>query len=159
MSSDPDTPAPLQRRRRPIGPSATAVIVIDHGHRAVDSRLLLGAAGAAALGRRGSHAREEERRTQERERMRDELKAISWTCCDGPGDSLAQRMSESRRAEEEQPPARWPAAPRSSRGSCSPCTRSWARWRASSRAWSASSRAWSASAAMDRRSSRRWCAR
>jgi DNA recombination protein RmuC len=63
--------------------------------------LLLGAAGAAALGRRGGHAREEERRTQERERMRDELKAISLDVLRQTGDSLAQRMSEARRAEEE----------------------------------------------------------
>jgi DNA recombination protein RmuC len=63
--------------------------------------LLLGAVGAAALGRRGAHTRDEERRAQERERMRDELKAISLDVLQQTGDSLAQRMSEARRAEEE----------------------------------------------------------
>ncbi len=63
--------------------------------------LLLGAAGAVALGRRGGHARDEEQRTHERERMRDELKAISLDVLAQTGDSLAQRMTEARRAEEE----------------------------------------------------------
>ncbi len=59
--------------------------------------LLLGAACAWTLGRRGSHAHEEE----QRERLRDELKAISLDVLQQTGDSLAQRMSEARRAEEE----------------------------------------------------------
>ena len=63
--------------------------------------LLLGAAGAVAFGRRGAHAREEERQAQERERMRDELKAISLDVLQQTGDSLAQRMNEARRGEEE----------------------------------------------------------
>jgi DNA recombination protein RmuC len=69
--------------------------------------LLLGAAGAVALGHRGFRARDEERAAQtqqailERERMRDELKAISLDVLQKTGDSLAQRMSEARRAEEE----------------------------------------------------------
>lgn len=63
--------------------------------------LLLGAAGAVALGRRGARARNEDERTQERERLRDELKAISLDVLQQTGDSLAQRMTEARRAEEE----------------------------------------------------------
>ncbi len=59
--------------------------------------LLLGAACAVALGRRGGHAREDE----QRERMRDELKAISLDVLAQTGDSLAQRLNEARRAEEE----------------------------------------------------------
>ncbi len=59
--------------------------------------LLLGAACALALGRHGSRAREDE----QRERMRDELKAISLDVLAQTGDSLAQRLSEARRAEEE----------------------------------------------------------
>jgi DNA recombination protein RmuC len=63
--------------------------------------LLLGAAGAIALGRRGSRAREEGEREQERERLRDELKAISLDVLQQTGETLAQRMTEARRAEEE----------------------------------------------------------
>lgn len=65
--------------------------------------LLLGAAGALALGRRGARGRgdEEQRAAQERERLRDELKAISLDVLAQTGDALAQRMSETRRAEEE----------------------------------------------------------
>jgi len=63
--------------------------------------LLLGAACAVALGRRGDHAREEEQRARERERLRDELKAISLDVLQQTGDSLAQRLTEARRAEEE----------------------------------------------------------
>jgi DNA recombination protein RmuC len=63
--------------------------------------LLLGAACAVALGRRGARARDEAERTQERERLRDELKVISLDVLQQTGDSLAQRMSEARRAEEE----------------------------------------------------------
>ncbi len=63
--------------------------------------LLLGAACALALGRRGARARADEERTLERERMRDELKAISLDVLQQTGDSLAQRMTEARRAEEE----------------------------------------------------------
>jgi DNA recombination protein RmuC len=63
--------------------------------------LLLGAACAVALGRRGAGARDEGERLQERERLRDELKAISLDVLQQTGDSLAQRMAEARRAEEE----------------------------------------------------------
>jgi DNA recombination protein RmuC len=59
--------------------------------------LLLGVAVAVALGRRGHPAREEEQRA----RMRDELKAISLDVLQQTGDSLAQRLTEARRAEEE----------------------------------------------------------
>ncbi len=51
--------------------------------------VLLGAACAAVLMRRS------------RERMRDELKAISVDVLTQTGDSLAQRVAEARRAEEE----------------------------------------------------------
>ena len=51
--------------------------------------VLLGAACAAALTRRS------------RERMRDELKAISVDVLAQTGESLAQRIAETRRAEEE----------------------------------------------------------
>jgi DNA recombination protein RmuC len=51
--------------------------------------VLAGAAGAAALLRRN------------RERMGDELKAISLDVLQRTGDSLAQRVAEARRAEEE----------------------------------------------------------
>lgn len=63
--------------------------------------LLLGAACAVAFGHRGARARDEERLTQERERMRDELKAISLDVLSQTGDSLAQRLADQRRAEEE----------------------------------------------------------
>jgi DNA recombination protein RmuC len=63
--------------------------------------LLLGAACALALSRRGVRAREEDERARERERLRDELKAISLDVLQQTGDSLAQRMAEARRAEEE----------------------------------------------------------
>src|SRR4029077_6067740 len=66
--------------------------------------LLLGAAGAVvvvALGRRGGSARVEEERARDAERLRDELKAISLDVLRQTGDSLAQRMTEARRAEEE----------------------------------------------------------
>lgn len=65
--------------------------------------LLLGAACAIALGRRGGRARvdAEEERALERERLRDELKAISLDVLQQTGDSLAQRLGEARRAEEE----------------------------------------------------------
>ncbi|MEA2314200.1 MAG: recombination protein RmuC, partial [Solirubrobacteraceae bacterium] len=51
--------------------------------------LAVGAAAAAALAR------------PRRERMREELKAISLDVLRQTGDSLAQRVAESRRAEEE----------------------------------------------------------
>lgn len=63
--------------------------------------LLLGAGCAVALGRRGGRAGEEQRQAQERERLREELKAISLDVLAQTGDSLAQRMSEARRIEEE----------------------------------------------------------
>jgi DNA recombination protein RmuC len=63
--------------------------------------LLLGAACAVALGRRGGGARDEQRREHERERLRDELKAMSLELVQQTGDSLAQRMADARRADEE----------------------------------------------------------
>jgi DNA recombination protein RmuC len=63
--------------------------------------LLLGAGCAVALGRRGAGTRGEDERAHERERLRDELKAISLDVLQQTGDSLAQRMTEARRAEEE----------------------------------------------------------
>jgi DNA recombination protein RmuC len=63
--------------------------------------LLLGAAVAVVLGRRGNARDEEARRADERERLRDELKAISLDVLQQTGDSLAQRLGEARRAEEE----------------------------------------------------------
>lgn len=63
--------------------------------------LALGAAGAVLLGRRGERGREEERRAQQQERMRDELKAISLDVLAQTGETLAQRMSEARHAEQE----------------------------------------------------------
>jgi len=63
--------------------------------------LLLGAACAVALGRRGARARDEDERTRERERLRDELKAISLDVLQQTGETLTQRMTEARRAEEE----------------------------------------------------------
>ncbi|HTR72572.1 MAG TPA: DNA recombination protein RmuC [Solirubrobacteraceae bacterium] len=63
--------------------------------------LALGAVGAVAFGRRGAGARAQERQREERERMRDELKAISVDVLAQAGESLTQRMTEARRAEEE----------------------------------------------------------
>jgi DNA recombination protein RmuC len=63
--------------------------------------LLLGAACAVALGRRGAGTRDRERREDERERLRDELKAMSLELVQQTGDSLAQRMADARRADEE----------------------------------------------------------
>ena len=68
----------------------------------------VGAACAAVLAR-SSHAR-----------MRDELKAISVDVLAQTGDSLAQRLSEARRAEEERAAVRWPCGRRRSRGSSPP---------------------------------------
>jgi DNA recombination protein RmuC len=85
----------------PESPSAAAVIVSGMSILLLIVGLLLGAAVAVALGRRGGHAREHALQTQERERLRDELKAISLDVLAQTGDSLAQRMNEARRAEEE----------------------------------------------------------
>jgi DNA recombination protein RmuC len=63
--------------------------------------LLLGAACAVALTRRGANARAQEQREHERERLRDELKAMSLELVQQTGDSLAQRMADARRADEE----------------------------------------------------------
>jgi DNA recombination protein RmuC len=56
--------------------------------------VLLGAACAAALGQRG-------RREREQERLRDELKAISLDVLRQTGDSLAERLEQTRRVEQE----------------------------------------------------------
>lgn len=65
---------------------------------------LLGAAGAAALARRSRERLSEELHSvssEQRERMRDEMKAISADVLRQTGDSLAQRLAEQRRTEEE----------------------------------------------------------
>ena len=60
--------------------------------------VLLGAACAAALGQRGRHARDAR---GEQERLREELKAISLDVLRQTGDSLAERLEQTRRAEQE----------------------------------------------------------
>jgi DNA recombination protein RmuC len=65
---------------------------------------LAGALGAAALARSGRERMREELRglsEQDRQRMRDEMKAISADVLKQTGDSLAQRLADQRRAEEE----------------------------------------------------------
>jgi DNA recombination protein RmuC len=62
---------------------------------------LLGAAIAAALARHAGRAREEEERRAREQELRTELKAISLDVLQQTGDSLAQRLAEARRAEEE----------------------------------------------------------
>jgi len=56
-------------------------------------------AGVAAA--RGGERREAERETRERERMRDELKSISLDVLAQTGESLATRLEDQRRAEQE----------------------------------------------------------
>jgi len=62
--------------------------------------VLLGAALAAALARRREGQRGVER-VEERQRLRDELKSISVDVLAQTGDSLARRLEEVRRAEQE----------------------------------------------------------
>jgi DNA recombination protein RmuC len=65
---------------------------------------LAGAASAAALARRSRERLSEELRhvsEDSRERMRDEMKAISADVLKQTGDSLAQRLTDQRRAEED----------------------------------------------------------
>jgi DNA recombination protein RmuC len=65
---------------------------------------LAGAAVAAALARSGSERIREQLdsiSTDNRERMRDEMKSISADVLKQTGDSLAQRLADQRRAEEE----------------------------------------------------------
>jgi DNA recombination protein RmuC len=65
---------------------------------------LAGAAVAAALARSGSERIREQLDSisaDTRERMRDEMKSISADVLKQTGDSLAQRLSDQRRAEEE----------------------------------------------------------
>ena len=62
-----------------------------HERPAADRRVLLGGACAIAFVRVKPN----------RERMRDELKAISVDVLAQTGDSLAQRLADQRRAEEE----------------------------------------------------------
>jgi DNA recombination protein RmuC len=65
---------------------------------------LAGAALAALLAGRGRERMQEELRTiseDARERMRDEMKAISADVLKQTGDSLAQRLADQRRAEEQ----------------------------------------------------------
>ncbi len=63
--------------------------------------LALGAGVVFVLGRRGGREREEHTREREHERMRDEIKALSVDVLQQTGDSLAQRLVDARRAEEE----------------------------------------------------------
>lgn len=66
--------------------------------------LLLGAAVAALLTHARSEPMQEALRTiseQDQERMREQMKAISADVLKQTGDSLAQRLAEQRRAEEE----------------------------------------------------------
>ncbi len=63
--------------------------------------ILLGAACTAALQRRGRGAQQQEQRQQEQARMREELKAISLDVLRQTGDSLAERLEQTRRAEQE----------------------------------------------------------
>jgi DNA recombination protein RmuC len=65
---------------------------------------LAGAVGAAWLARAGRERLREELQAlsrDSRERMRDEMKAISVDVLAQTGDSLAQRLADQRRAEEE----------------------------------------------------------
>ena len=65
---------------------------------------LAGAAVAAALARSGSERTREQLdaiSADSRERMRDEMKSISADVLKQTGDSLAQRLADQRRAEEE----------------------------------------------------------
>jgi DNA recombination protein RmuC len=65
---------------------------------------LAGAAVAMALGRSGSERMREQLdaiSADSRERMRDEMKSISADVLKQTGDSLAQRLADQRRAEEE----------------------------------------------------------
>jgi DNA recombination protein RmuC len=62
--------------------------------------MLLGAACALALARRREGRRGEDA-VHERERMRDELKSISVDVLSQTGESLAQRLEDQRRAEQE----------------------------------------------------------
>ena len=87
--------------------------------------LLVGAACAAALARR-RQARRDAERLQERQRIRDELKSISVDVLTQTGASLAQRLEDQRRAEQERAAGeigtrmsgwpRWAGSP----GSCCP---------------------------------------
>jgi len=61
--------------------------------------LVLGAGVVFALERRGSRAHEAQER--EHEHLRDEIKALSLDVLQRTGDSLAQRLTDARRAEEE----------------------------------------------------------
>lgn len=65
---------------------------------------LAGAAVALAIARSGSERMREQLNaisTDSRERMRDEMKSISADVLKQTGDSLAQRLADQRRAEEE----------------------------------------------------------
>ena len=84
-----------------------------------------------------------------RERMRDELKAISLDVLAQTGDSLAQRLADQRRAEEERAAGEMARRAEEIKGLVG-------RSRRSSAGWRARSGAWSASAGRPRASSRRW---
>ncbi len=102
--------------------------------------LILGAAGAAAAIR------------PNRERQRDELKSISADVLAQTGDSLAQRLAEARRAEEERAAGEMALRSEELKQMVAPVHEKLTRSRAS---WGA----WSASAATGRSSCLRWCAR
>ena len=87
---------------------------------------LVGAACAALLLRRS------------RERMREELKAISVDVLAQTGESLAQRVAESRRAEEERAEGEMSRRAEEIKGVVDRCRRGSGGWRTRSGAWSAS---------------------
>ncbi len=63
--------------------------------------ILLGGACAALLLRRGDGTRQQYQRQLDQERTREELKAISLDVLRQTGDSLAERLEQTRRAEQE----------------------------------------------------------
>ena len=74
--------------------------------------LIAGCACAAAMLRRS------------RERMREQLSALSSEVLASTGETLAQRPATPAAPKRSAPPARWPGAPRRSRASCGPSRRS-----------------------------------
>jgi DNA recombination protein RmuC len=68
---------------------------------ALGALLALGAAAVLLAGRRHSGERMARERELEHERLRDEIKALSVDVLQQTGDSLAQRLVDARKAEEE----------------------------------------------------------
>ena len=115
---------------------------------------LAGAAAAMAMARSGNERMREQLdaiSVDSRERMRDEMKAISADVLKQTGDSLAQRMADQRRAEEERATGEMATRAEEIKGLVAPSTRS----SAGSRARSGAS---SASASRPRANWRAWCA-